>query len=147
MFTIAPYIVKSKIPVPYDRMTDEVETLRLNGVVMSNYTDVSYTGDKNTTWFKMFNNIPERSCVLDVGCSSGNFGEVLIKGKSCEVVGVDLDKEDVNRAKKLLKDAYVMNIESDDFSKLGKFDRIIFADVLEHLQNPVASLMKVKKLL
>lgn len=114
---------------------------------MSNYTDVAYTGDKNTTWFKMFNNIPEKSRVLDIGCSSGNFGEELQKSKGCEVIGVDLDKDDVKRAAKLLKAAHVMNIETDDFSKLGKFDRVIFADVLEHLVDPVASLQKVKKLL
>lgn len=114
---------------------------------MSNYTNVAYTGDKNTTWYKMHRSIPNGSRVLDVGCSSGNFGEFLTKEKKCEVIGVDLDKEDVRRAKKVLKSAYVMNIEKDDFSKLGKFDRIIFADVLEHLQDPVASLVKVKKLL
>ncbi len=114
---------------------------------MSNYSGVIYTGDKNTTWFKIFNNISEKSRVLDVGCSSGNFGGVLIKNKGCEVVGVDLDKDDVKRAKKLLNEAFVINVERDDLRKLGKFDRIIFADVLEHLNDPVAILMKVKKLL
>lgn len=114
---------------------------------MSNYTNVAYTEDMNTTWFKMVSNIPEKSRVLDIGCSSGNFGKVLTKQKECEVIGVDLDAEDVKRAKKVLKAAYVMNIERDNFSKLGKFDRVIFADVLEHLVDPVASLQKVKKLL
>ncbi len=112
---------------------------------MSNYTDVAYTGDRNTTWYKMQNNIPDGSRVLDVGCSSGNFGEFLTKNKKCEVIGIDLDKKDVVQAKRVLKAAYVMNVEEDDFSKLGKFDRIIFADVLEHLQDPVTSLKKIKK--
>lgn len=114
---------------------------------MSNYTDVTYTGGENTTWFKMIKNIPEKSRVLDIGCSSGNFGEELQKAKNCEVIGVDLDADDVKRAAKVLKSAYVMNIETDDFRKLGKFDRIIFADVIEHLVDPVDSLKRTKKLL
>ncbi len=82
---------------------------------MSNYTDVTYTGDENTTWFKMMNWIDNGMRVLDIGCSSGNLGEQLIKQKKCEVIGVDMDEADVNLAKKVLNNAHVMNIETDDF--------------------------------
>lgn len=114
---------------------------------MSNYTNVTFGEDKNTSWHIMWEDIPEKSRVLDVGCSSGNFGQQLIKRKKCEVIGLDLDKEDVNRAKKVLTAAYVLNTETDDLSKLGKFDRIIFADVIEHLVNPSKTLIKIKSLL
>ncbi len=115
---------------------------------MSNYTGVIYdNNDTNTSWYKLFQQISEGARVLDFGCSSGNLGEELKGSKKCTVVGVDLDAKDVKIASKKLDAAYVKNVETDDFKTLGKFDRIIFADVLEHLVDPVATLKKVKKLL
>jgi 2-polyprenyl-3-methyl-5-hydroxy-6-metoxy-1,4-benzoquinol methylase len=91
--------------------------------------------------------VNENTRVLDIGCSSGTLGAVLIAEKKCEVVGIDLDKGDVQLAKKKLTDAHVGNIEYDDLSHVGKFDFIIFSDVIEHLLNPVSVLMKVKDML
>lgn len=115
---------------------------------MSNYSEVTYDETQtNTSWHKLFKHIPEGARVLDFGCSSGNLGAELKKAKQCVVIGVDIDKADVKLASKKLDESYVKNIETDDFTVLGKFDRIIFADVLEHLIDPVAVLKKVKKLL
>lgn len=115
---------------------------------MSNYTNNLFESSaENNAWVHLFGYIPERSRVLDIGCSSGNFGEVLIHEKQCEVIGLDIDKPDVERAKKKLTAAHVRNIEADDISDLGKFDVVIFADVLEHLLDPIGALNKVKKVL
>lgn len=115
---------------------------------MSEYTNNLFAWtSENNAWVILYNFIPEKSRVLDVGCSSGNFGEVLINEKKCTVVGLDIDEGDIKIAKKKLNEAYVLNIEQDDLSKLGTFDAIVFADVLEHLMNPSTSLEKVKKLL
>ncbi|HVV25578.1 MAG TPA: rhamnan synthesis F family protein [Candidatus Saccharimonadales bacterium] len=112
---------------------------------MSNYSDNFYNDDVNTPWHKIIQMVPEGSRVLDIGCSSGNLGEELIKEKKCEVTGIDLDEDDVNKARKKLTNAYVMNAETANLQKLGKFDCIIFADVLEHLLDPVKTLEKIKK--
>lgn len=115
---------------------------------MSNYSNVEFSSRQTeSTWYKLFQFIPEGTRVLDFGCSSGNLGAELKGSKKCTVVGVDLDAKDVKIASKKLDAAYVKNVETDDFKTLGKFDRIIFADVLEHLIDPVATLKKVKKLL
>jgi len=115
---------------------------------MSNYTNNLFDPtDKNNSWSLLYQYVPEGSRVLDIGCSSGNFGHVLINEKKCEVVGMDIDKDDVSRAKKVLTQAFVRNIERDSVSDLGMFDVIIFADVLEHLLDPIAALEKVKPLL
>lgn len=115
---------------------------------MSNYTNNLFDpADKNNSWNQLYKYVPAGSSVLDVGCSSGNFGHVLINEKKCQVVGLDIDKDDVARAKKVLTKAFVRNIERDSVSDLGTFDVIVFADVLEHLLDPIAALEKVKKLL
>ncbi len=91
--------------------------------------------------------IPKNSRVLDIGCSSGNLGATLRQNKNCEVIGLDLDEKDIQEAKKKLNEAFVMNAETDDLSKLGKFDCVILADVIEHLVNPVQALIKINSVL
>lgn len=115
---------------------------------MSNYTNNLFDPkDKNNSWSQLYKYIPEDSRVLDVGCSSGNFGHVLVHEKKCQVTGLDIDKDDIARAKKVLAKAYVRNVELEPLDDLGKFDVVVFADVLEHLLDPVAALNKVKLLL
>lgn len=115
---------------------------------MSNYTNNLFDpNDVNNSWNQLYKYVPEGSRVLDVGCSSGNFGHVLINEKKCDVTGLDIDKEDIARAKKVLTQAFVRNIERDKIDDLGQFDIVIFADVLEHLLDPLTALEKVKALL
>src|SRR4051794_32348923 len=113
---------------------------------MSQYTDNRFTKDEaNTSWNKVFDLVPAGSRVLDVGCSSGNLGAVLTKEKNCEVIGIDIDAADVELAKKRLAGAHLINIEHESIDKLGKFDCVIFADVIEHLQEPANALQKISK--
>ena len=116
-------------------------------VKMSNYTNFQYGDDKNKPWYKIIGQISANTRVLDIGCSSGSLGELLKKEKGCQVVGVDLDKDDIEIAKKKLDQAFVLNIESDELGILGTFDFVIFADVIEHLVDPVGVLKRVKTLL
>lgn len=114
---------------------------------MSVYANNHYVEERlNDAWHKLFGFIPEGSRVLDVGCSSGHLGEELRKQKKAYVVGIDINKEDINEAKKILDEAYVVDLENDDLKKLGSFDYIIMADVIEHLVDPVSVLIKLKEL-
>lgn len=109
------------------------------------YADNSlHSSDINDAWTVLFDLVPAGSAVLDIGCSSGNFGKELIKKKQCTVIGVDIFEDDLALAKKKLTKVYKRNIEADDISDLGMFDVIIMADVIEHLIDPVASLKKVR---
>lgn len=113
---------------------------------MSVYTENQYNNDaKNEAWFKLYNFIPENTNVLDIGCSSGNFGATLKKDKNCTVTGIDIDEADVKLAEKKLDNVRVVDLEQDDFSDLGMFDVVIMADVIEHLVDPVKVLKKIKK--
>lgn len=116
---------------------------------MSNYSDSSFDPDAaNSSWYKVFHLIPEKSTVLDIGCSSGNFGAELIKRKKCTVDGIEIFEKDAELARKHLRDVWVLDIERDDLSDIKpKYDIVYFGDVVEHLVTPVESLARIKKLL
>lgn len=85
--------------------------------------------------------------VLSVGCAAGKTEEVLIK-KGIEVVGVELNP----KAAKLARERGLTVLEGDaseiDVGNAGElYDCIIYADILEHLSDPVAVVKRhVKKL-
>lgn len=114
---------------------------------MSNYSDSHFDESAaNTSWYKVFHLVPEKAKVLDVGCSSGNFGHELITRKKCTVDGLELDKADAAAAAKQLRKVYIKNVETDDLSEIDKdYDIIYFGDVIEHLVDPIAALKKIKQ--
>lgn len=114
---------------------------------MSNYSDSHFANDPNTPWYKVLSMIEAKSKVLDVGCSSGNFGKVLINKKQCIVDGIELDKNDAQKASNILRKVYTNNleIEGNGFLEGKKYDVIYFGDVIEHLVNPVQTLNVLKR--
>ena len=116
---------------------------------MSNYSDSSFSEKSvNTSWYKIYKIIPDKSKILDIGCSSGNFGKELIDRKNCIVDGIELDYNDYISAKKNLRKVVNLNIETDEIKGVDNdYDFIYFGDVIEHLVNPSAALAKVKKYL
>lgn len=104
--------------------------------------------DRNTSLFKITNNISEKAkTVLDVGCSSGYLGQYLKINKNILVDGIEVNESDRKTAKKYLDNVYDINIsnvkELNKFYK--KYDAIIFADVLEHIINPEIALKNFTK--
>lgn len=84
--------------------------------------------------------------ILDVGCGSGKTGEYLKKEKKAIVVGVDISRPAIEQAKKVLDEAYCLDIEKEAFPFAeNRFDIIICGDVLEHLIDPLEMLLKLKK--
>ena len=80
--------------------------------------------------------------VLSVGCAAGKTEEVLVK-RGIEVVGVELNPEDA----KIARERGLTVLEGDaseiDVNINGQFyDCVIYADVLEHLPDPVAVLKR-----
>lgn len=109
-------------------------------VYADNHLDIK---KQNDAWTNLYNFVPTKSHVLDVGCSSGNFGRELIDKKQCTVVGIDICKDDIVLAREYLTEVYERNVEKDELSDLGQFDVIIMADVIEHLIDPVGALKKI----
>lgn len=118
---------------------------------MSSYSDfVVDLNNKNSSWTIVYGLIDKGSKVLDIGCSSGYFDDILIKDKKCIVDGIEIDREDADRASKICRSVVVGNVEDEQFpidSLDGNYDCILFIDVLEHLLDPAATLRKVSKLL
>lgn len=114
---------------------------------MSNYSSSEYLDDPNTSWQKTFQLIPAKSTVLDIGCSTGTFGERLIKEKQCTVDGIEIDERDLKAARQKLRKVYNIQIETEDIKVDDKYDIVFFGDVIEHLARPAQALNKVHALL
>ena len=80
--------------------------------------------------------------VLEAGCSSGHVTQVLA-AQGCRVVGVEIDPQAARSAEQWSERVIVGDFEDGTvWPALGEetFDVIVFADVLEHLKNPLATL-------
>jgi len=84
----------------------------------------------------------EAKCVLSVGCAGG-ISEAELAKKGIKVVGVEINRE----AAKIARQRGLTVLEGDasevDVSVTGEqYDCIIYADILEHLADPVAVLKR-----
>ena len=86
--------------------------------------------------------------VLDVGCAEGHLSKKFSL-KGCEVVGIEIDRVAAKKAKKYCKEVINEDVESVNLSSKYEnyFDFIVFADVLEHLKEPLLVLQRFKKYL
>lgn len=85
--------------------------------------------------------------LLDVGCAYGYFVE-LARDAGYDAYGFDPSEYAIAQAKKLVGRAAVQEGTVQDVSyKPNSFDVITLFDVFEHLQDPVADLMKLRSLL
>jgi len=106
--------------------------------------------DPNTSYGVIFRNIGDGSSVLDLGCAYGTLGAVLVERRGCSVTGVDLDEDAVAAARDKGLEAHVADLRTTDLDALlghRRFDRIIVADVLEHLVEPERLLAQAVSLL
>ncbi|WP_456395469.1 class I SAM-dependent methyltransferase [Desulfurobacterium sp.] len=101
----------------------------------------------NTTFYIVSNYLKESPVVLDVGCSSGYFGKVLIENLNARVYGIDVDEEGLVLAKESgYSEVYRLDldVETELFtSVLHEISPqyVLCLDVVEHLKN-VNSFMK-----
>ena len=87
-------------------------------------------------------------CILEVGCAAGMTGRELKKRSGVFVAGIELNAKAAEDAKTFLDDVVQGDIEKIDLPYSdASFDCILFADVLEHLVDPLSALLKVRRLL
>lgn len=84
--------------------------------------------------------------VLEVGTATGYLTSELAK-LGCAVTGIEQDAQMAELARPYCRNMFVENIEEMDSTQLGRYDAIIFGDVLEHLRSPRAVLEKLRGLL
>lgn len=80
--------------------------------------------------------------ILDIGCATGYVGK-LLKENRHYVVGFDISKKAIKKAKIVLDEAYVVDIEQKKLPVLRKFDVLILSEVIEHLFQPEKTIKKL----
>jgi 2-polyprenyl-3-methyl-5-hydroxy-6-metoxy-1,4-benzoquinol methylase len=117
--------------------------------VSSKYDTEVNLSDRNNSHTLMVELIGSNRDVLDVGCANGYLGSVL-KERGCTVVGVEIDAEAAEDAREVLDEIIVASVEEVDLVELlgaGRFDVVVFGDVLEHLRDPLPPLRQARRLL
>ncbi|MCD6452487.1 MAG: glycosyltransferase [Acidobacteria bacterium] len=84
--------------------------------------------------------------ILDIGCGYGKLGEQLKKRGALEVVGVELNPEAGEKARRVI-DRVVIGDAEEELKNLPNryFDAIIFSDSLEHMRHPERLLREAAK--
>ena len=80
--------------------------------------------------------VPHGARVLDVGCGTACVSAVIQRLRNARIVGVEPDAERVEAARERGIEVVEGYLSEELLEKLGTFDVVVFADVLEHLANP-----------
>ena len=91
--------------------------------------------------------VPPHARVLEFGCATGYMSEALKMHHGCSVTGIEFSPEAAELARAHCERIIIGNAESLDFDALfgnDRFDVLLFADVLEHLQDPHSVLRRIR---
>jgi 2-polyprenyl-3-methyl-5-hydroxy-6-metoxy-1,4-benzoquinol methylase len=94
---------------------------------------------------KLLDNLRDK-IILDIGCADGSLGKIF--KKSNQVIGVDISKEDLKKAKKVLDQTFLVDLNSQKIPlKNQSVDIIICSEVIEHLLPGNKLLSEAKRIL
>jgi 2-polyprenyl-3-methyl-5-hydroxy-6-metoxy-1,4-benzoquinol methylase len=98
--------------------------------------------DPNTSHSLVVDIVGRGKNVLDVGCGTGDLGRALVE-RGCRVSGLEVDEAAAELARHGLEQVVVADLNASPASEhfpADSFDAVVFADVLEHLEDPVGAL-------
>ena len=104
----------------------------------------------NNSMTIVLQNIKPNTKVLEFGPATGYMTRYMTEDLQCSVSCVELDAEAADVAKQYCDNMLVADIESMawmNYYEGETFDHIIFADVLEHLRDPLQTLKNVREFL
>jgi 2-polyprenyl-3-methyl-5-hydroxy-6-metoxy-1,4-benzoquinol methylase len=87
--------------------------------------------------------------VLELGCGAGGMTRAMAE-IGCKIVGVEVDPQAAERAREFADHVVVGNLATLDLAAElgeGRFDVLVFGDVLEHLADPLGTLQRTRALL
>lgn len=86
--------------------------------------------------------------ILDVGCSAGYFEHHFLRGKVARAVGVDINDAAVRFAQSSVTgvEFYCCPSNALPFED-NSFDKVLFEDVLEHVDDETGTLREIKRVL
>ena len=107
-----------------------------------------YNSNPYSVHQKIISSIGKDKKVLDVGCSEGLLSKRMNQN-NCTIVGIELDTEAALKAKSFCEEVIIGDVESVTLKPeyLNYFDVIVFADILEHLKDPLDVLKTFKNYL
>ena len=106
----------------------------------------------NTVHGMILSQIKPGSRILECGCATGYMTKYMKEKLNCTVDIIDIDSESVEKASVYASDAKCYDLDDSYwfiyfYNKRDKYDYILFADVLEHLRNPMDVLKDASRLL
>lgn len=108
-----------------------------------------FNPDPFHTHAKLLKRIPIGVSVLEIGSATGYFTDKLLR-QECQVTSVEKNRELAVIARRRYKNK-IINCNANKLNKFltknNKFDFILLADVLEHLEDPEFTLNLLKKYL
>jgi len=87
---------------------------------------------------------PGARTVLDVGCSRGATAAALRARGVARICGIEPDPEDAAAAARVYDEVVCARLEEVTQDFRGRFDAVLFGDVLEHLEDPTEALVRVR---
>ena len=124
-----------------ESLKDKYDQIYDNGAYKNYFTFNSYTIFEAilaaTNW--------EDKDVLDVGCGEGDLSAMMSFAGAKRVDGIDYSKEAVSLANKKINIENVSFIVEDAHTVKGRYDVIVMAGVLEHIDQPFDLIDKLVK--
>jgi methionine biosynthesis protein MetW len=86
--------------------------------------------------------VPVGARVLDVGCGTGALSVLLRDERNAHVIGIEPDIERAMRADARGIETHAAVLSEALATRIGQVDVVVYADVLEHIPDPLAELRK-----
>ncbi len=143
---LPPALHRSRLRTPILKRLLAADNFLRRWITFFSFEKDTHVKHRLTKYHQFFlDNIPTNSTVLDIGCGKGLLSHKIAQ-RSKTVVGIDNNKESITYAKANFALPNLTFIEDDvtSYPFQQTFDIIILSNVLEHIEDRVDFLKKIK---